>query len=519
MGPMVAVVAAVVMADIVAPPPVKAADPIVAPPPVKAADPIVAPPPVKAAASARRVGPNLEAAFVKALSRSTDATRVAAVLLEIAQLHNIQIPAEELSRSAELISRLTVDSEVQDVLKRLRLIEGPAADSLWRASGATGEMEEELRGRWRQHAGVFEDSTRVTERIKDVVIVTTASYGHKVYFNNWQCIAKRYGLKYMVLASDQISHALAGRRSVLMPKARSREEVDAPKTITQNSLNFMSCHQLAAVSTLVEAGASVAYVGMNAFFKHDPMQFLSAVLDYDFSYAARSIGCSSGKQDPPGSCLAPESSLYFVNGKKPAVRRMWKAAVKDCYGALDEGPAASTVGGGVGPALQRTMNEVLGLPTHWNKNINSRNYNHLKVPDEWKRLQTSLPASSPFKAAKWCSASSGETSADTFEYCVLEPLKYPGQKHKILGDQVIAAVTNLKKGHTPRFRNQLMMDGVWVWDSYHDGPEGRCMTRANASAVAAASARRVMRYSKYGLVTDEGRRSGPKRRRREGESV
>jgi len=466
------------------------------------------------------VGPKLESAFVEALTRSHNASRISRVLTEISELQKISLQKEEISRSAELISLLTDRSEVQSVLTRLKIIEPP--DNLGNAFKAipsdapqVTEFETRLKAKWRAHAGVFEEPRSTS--MQDVVVVTTGSYGHRVYFRNWNCVAKRYGLKYLLLAADHIIHALAGKHSILLPNARSKEDLEDVTPVKQRFLNRMACHRLLAVSTLVNDGASVAYVEHNTFFKADPMYFLKAVMDYDFIYGPRSEGCTSDKQRPPGSCLAPSSTFYFVNAKKPAVRHMWRIAHRNCLNSERDGAGVgATEGGGAQASMQRTLNDVLGLDTHWNKKMFTRRHNHMKVPKEWSTTMTDLPASSPFLAARWCSEKV-LTSSNTFSYCVLDPIKYPGQRHSILsldGNQVIAASVNLKMGHAKYQRLKLMKAGVWLWDvTDATGPDGRCMTRWNATAKGLSSISRSSRsrrsdsYSRSGESSKSSRSS------------
>ena len=110
----------------------------------------------------------------------------------------------------------------------------------------------------------------LTNRKYPVVIVTSSNYEYRDLLYNWECHARRHGLKWVVVAMDQLIHEELGpERSILAEGINITEHASKFRS---DDFNKIVCGKFRAVLDILEAGHEVLFSDPDNVLLMDPLR-------------------------------------------------------------------------------------------------------------------------------------------------------------------------------------------------------------------------------------------------------
>lgn len=124
-----------------------------------------------------------------------------------------------------------------------------------------------LTARLHRHAGVYRDKSRAPE-LKNVLLLTAANSGYLEMLTNWECIAQRLGLDWMVIAIDSELQQHLGERSF---SATGKEWQKAEGFFSKGGFQLIACNKIRSVAEVLRStNLDIVFSDGDNVFKSDP---------------------------------------------------------------------------------------------------------------------------------------------------------------------------------------------------------------------------------------------------------
>ena len=132
--------------------------------------------------------------------------------------------------------------------------------------GHQAELEP-LTVRLHRHAGLYRDKSYAPE-LKNVLLLTAANTGYLEMLTNWECMAKRLGLDWMVIAIDSELNQHLGERSF---SATGQEWGKAEGFFSKGGFQLIACNKIRSVADMLRAtNLDIVFSDGDNVFKSDP---------------------------------------------------------------------------------------------------------------------------------------------------------------------------------------------------------------------------------------------------------
>ena len=126
---------------------------------------------------------------------------------------------------------------------------------------------EPLTVRLHRHAGLYRDKSYAPE-LKNVLLLTAANTGYLEMLTNWECMAKRLGLDWMVIAIDSELNQHLGERSF---SATGQEWGKAEGFFSKGGFQLIACNKIRSVADMLRAtNLDIVFSDGDNVFKSDP---------------------------------------------------------------------------------------------------------------------------------------------------------------------------------------------------------------------------------------------------------
>jgi len=126
---------------------------------------------------------------------------------------------------------------------------------------------EPLAARLQRHAGVYRDKSHAPE-LKNVLLLTAANSGYLEMLTNWECIAQRLGLDWMVIAIDSELQQHLGERSF---SATGKEWQKAEGFFSKGGFQLIACNKIRSVAEVLRStNLDIVFSDGDNVFKSDP---------------------------------------------------------------------------------------------------------------------------------------------------------------------------------------------------------------------------------------------------------
>eukprot|EP01062_Namystynia_karyoxenos_P047514 TRINITY_DN35883_c0_g1_i1.p1 TRINITY_DN35883_c0_g1~~TRINITY_DN35883_c0_g1_i1.p1 ORF type:complete len:296 (+),score=61.60 TRINITY_DN35883_c0_g1_i1:249-1136(+) len=253
--------------------------------------------------------------------------------------------------------------------------------------------------------------------LRKIVVVTMANWGFREFLFNWQCMAERIGLDYVVLSMDGILHKHLGpTRSVQM------DDKAVHQAWGTTAYYDLGCHKLSAIALLVSRGWSVLFSDPDNVFGRVPKQLLAEATsqEYDALVQADHPECSSRKRCPEAPTPASKrgrtanGGFYFFSGA-PSSRR-GVAAILTRAAALCRRHPRNNLCCDDQQGLNRAIVEVAAGELR-----NNTGYVGTTFCGVRQRLAGAAVSAAP---------------GQLFRYCIMDPKQHPAGSHAITSSMV-----------------------------------------------------------------------------------
>ena len=199
---------------------------------------------------------------------------------------------------------------------------------------------ESLTMRLQRHSGLYLDKSYAPE-LKNVLLLTAANSGYLEMLTNWECIAKRLGLDWMVISIDSDLHQHLGERSI---SATGQEWQQAEGFFSKVGFRVIACNKIRTVADVLRATSlDIVFSDSDNVFKSDP--FLPSLTlgnmirsgKYEYIYGRKiepgnqkiqNFNPDAYHQEP----IKANTGFYYVAGgrKQKIVQQVFDKGVKWC---------------------------------------------------------------------------------------------------------------------------------------------------------------------------------------------
>lgn len=135
-----------------------------------------------------------------------------------------------------------------------------------------------LRKKLQQVAGVFSDPTLVERYgLQHTVLVTGCNHGFLNHLYNFDCFAKRLGMKYLVITMDKAAEETLSKHHpqiTTFPMTGSDEITSSATEFRSAQFNLITARKKAAVHSIMELGFDVLFSDTDVTMLRDPFPYL-----------------------------------------------------------------------------------------------------------------------------------------------------------------------------------------------------------------------------------------------------
>ena len=172
-----------------------------------------------------------------------------------------KIAAEEKPIEIEAVARESVEATTS------KEPEAPVQTEKGEAKKPASETLEPLTVRLHRHAGLYRDKSYAPE-LKNVLLLTAANSGYVEMLTNWECIAQRLGLDWMVIAIDSDLQHRLGERSFT---ATGQEWGKAEGFFSKGGFQLIACNKIRTVAEVLRTtNLDIVFSDGDNVFKSDP---------------------------------------------------------------------------------------------------------------------------------------------------------------------------------------------------------------------------------------------------------
>ena len=261
------------------------------------------------------------------------------------QMVNLWAYCNESEITGEPVKLLSSSQSAKDATKSEPVDSVPKADT---DSTQTETAKTEVEGtalepsttRINRHAGLYSDKSYAPE-LKNVLLLTAANSGYLEMLTNWECIAKRLGLDWMVISIDSELHQHLGERSI---SATGQEWQQAEGFFSKVGFRVIACNKIRTVADILRStNLDIVFSDSDNVFKSDPflpsLSLGSMIRSGKFEYIyGRKIepGNQKIQNFNPGAYhqepIKANTGFYYVAGgrKKDVVQQVFDKGVKWC---------------------------------------------------------------------------------------------------------------------------------------------------------------------------------------------
>lgn len=144
-----------------------------------------------------------------------------------------------------------------------------------------GEEESNLLSELQKVAGVFSDPSLVTKYDLDhTIMVVAANYGYLQHLFNFDCFARRLGMKFLVMSLDEKIHAHLKQHTKLISHLFDRSSEDhqrvgiSPAAFRTKQFNLITTRKNEAVYEILSLGFNVLFSDADVAILDNPFPYL-----------------------------------------------------------------------------------------------------------------------------------------------------------------------------------------------------------------------------------------------------
>ena len=290
-------------------------------------------------------------------------------------------------------------------------------------------------------AGIYEDATKVGD-FEDVILVTAGNFGYVDMYTNWACHARRLGLKWLLIASDEEIYNEAGPDQAILSQNAAAVTSEATR-FREVGFNLITCSKLQDVMRISQsARVDVVFSDCDNVFRADPFAMGASLAEairsrlYEYVYQHNENQSTWATEPFEGN-----TGFYYISGrrKRAGLRNLYSEALHSC----------------------KNRPEIDDQTNFWDA------FRHMRsgvAYVRWRRTGGSLFShrGAPFKSARFCSRDK-IFDRRILSYCSLNASQHPVGFH----DELSAMVTyhaNYRVGHDSK-KERLKQLGLWFDES------------------------------------------------------
>lgn len=148
--------------------------------------------------------------------------------------------------------------------------------------------------------GIYTEAAR-TGDFENVIMLTAGNFGYVDVYRNWACHARRLGLKWLLIASDEQMYNFVGPDDAILSQNAAVATMKATK-FRDARFNLITCSKLQDVHRIsISANVDVVFSDCDNVFRHDPFALDALLWAAPFVRACMSM-CTSTMTISPRGC-------------------------------------------------------------------------------------------------------------------------------------------------------------------------------------------------------------------------